>query len=162
MISIGVEPSRPLTTLSLAMFSTILILANTFWNKPFKIYGKIIAALELIYGVVLILLQINTVLLTQISKNLWEILGCAITAFLITLFGLGLWISVRETIKTIKINCKKLTKKSGNEGREYEQEDEQSKESSDPSSINGSCKISEKEDFKSQQIGINFEQKESA
>ena len=61
VITISLFPDKPLSALSITMFATIFILANSIWNQPFKIYKKLIPIIEGLFALVLFLLQIYAV-----------------------------------------------------------------------------------------------------
>ena len=60
-ITIGLFPNKPLSALSITIFCTIFILANSIWNQPFKIYKKLIPVVEGLFTLILFMLQIYTV-----------------------------------------------------------------------------------------------------
>ena len=95
------EIDQPLLTLCLGLFPTLIIMVNCMWNRPFKMYGRVMGTVEGLYGVMLV------VMMVQVVQVEWA-MGWAIWLLMMLILAIILAMSARETVKALKINYTKI------------------------------------------------------
>lgn len=105
---IGISPKKPLTCLFLSTLATIFIVSNMIINKPFKLHQTSLLAVEILFVLVLILLQMYIVNAPKMGTQSWNVFGFILLVLMLLLTVLVLAIALFECYQLLLKRYAKL------------------------------------------------------
>ena len=98
----------PLGCLFIATLLTIYIVSNMIINKSMKKMLEVQVAGEILFGILLVMLQMTIVNATKVSNSTWRVLGWINFTIMLVCIILFFIVVLDETISCLRKNVKKI------------------------------------------------------